>query len=106
MPNSFKYDYIDKQKGIYSVRVASEEPYTREEAKVVYVAKMIVRGEEIEDVEVQGYLPEEVKRDAIAILLDCIYLEKNNGFVHDTVVDKEPTKASHLYLVDNPKGYT
>lgn len=104
MPNSFKFNYIDKHKGIYSVRVANEEPYTRKEGKVVYVAKMIVHREEIEDVEVHGYLPEEVKQDAIALLLDCIHLEKNNGFVYDMVVDMTPTKAPHLYLIDKPKG--
>jgi hypothetical protein len=67
---------------------------------------MIVKGEEIEDVEVHGYLPDEVKQDAIAILLDCIHLENNNGFVSDVIVEMTPTKAPHLYLIDNPKGTT
>ena len=65
---------------------------------------MIVRGEEIE--EVQGYLPEEVKKDAIVLFLDCIHLEKNNGFVRDVFVDVTTTKAPHLYLMDNLKGIT
>ncbi len=97
---AFYIDILNEYKGIYLmklVKLANDK--TKEESNLIYLAKMKVTGEEIEDVEMlQGYLPEDVKHDAICILLDSIHVAANGGYDPIEIIVKEP--KPHLTLVD------
>lgn len=97
---AFYTEAINENKGIYLlelVKLTNSE--TKEESNLVYLAKMKVTGEEIEDVEMlQGYLPEDAKHDAVCFLLDSIHLAANGGYDPIEIIVKEP--KPNLTLVE------
>ncbi|TLS35409.1 hypothetical protein [Pseudalkalibacillus caeni] len=79
--HEFYTEVIDERKGIYKMKIVELlNSETKEKSNLVYLAKMKVTGGEVEDVEVQGFIPEDVKHDAVCLLLDSIHLAANGGF--------------------------
>ena len=97
---AFYTDAINEYKGLYRMKLVKlANVKTKEESNLIYLAKMKVTGEEIEDVEIlQGFLPEDVKHDAICILLDQIHLAANGGYDPIEIIVKKP--EPYLKLVE------
>lgn len=97
--HAFYTDVINKRKGIYKIKIVELlDSETKQESNLVYLAKMKVTGEEVEDVEVQGFIPEDIKHDAVCILLDMIHLAANGGFDPIEIINMN-SKHPHLKLV-------